>query len=441
MAKTPITALLRIGWDTVGSIVARVVADRLDADRLDRLVMIGVEEISYRRGQRYLTQVCDHRTGAIVWASPGRNAATLQAFFDQLGERGTSIRAVSIDMNGGYEKAIRAGLPGAEICFDPFHVVQLAGRAVEDVRRAEWRTAGKSKTGHGRWVKGLRWSLLKAPERQAVGQLAALHEVGAANKRLYRAFLLKEELRSLYHLPDPALAERHLSAWLAWASRSKIKAFVKLARTLRARRDPPRALQRPHGRPQQQGAAALTPLLRLPRTEAPHRPHLPLLRRGHGRAAVAVKVPLKRPEHQKFQDGGSHHTLYRFSPDDYKDIDKIWKGQHPEDGGELVVEDGPPGRTGEPAGRRATGVRPRVPPRRTGRDRRAADARRPVARDDRDDPCADRPYRTQRQDIAPPAMRPFGSVTARADLRPLDPACLRLTVTGDRRQRPRGTWR
>jgi transposase len=237
MAKTPITVLLRVGWDTVGQIVARVVADRLDSDRLAGLVMIGVDEISYRRGQRYLTQVCDHTTGAIVWAKPGRNAATLQAFFDELGERKTSIRAVSIDMNGSYEKAIRQSVPDAEVCFDPFHVVQLAGRAVDDVRRAEWNAQGKSQTGHGRWVKSVRWSLLKAPERQTVGQLAALHEVEHANQRLYRAFLLKEELRLLYHLPDPALAEKHLTAWLAWASRSKLKPFVKLARTLRARRD------------------------------------------------------------------------------------------------------------------------------------------------------------------------------------------------------------
>ncbi len=237
MAKTPITALLRVGWDTVGAIVERVVAERLDTERLAGLVMIGVDEISYRRGQRYLTQVCDHATGAIVWAKPGRNAQTLQDFFAELGELKNSIRAVSIDMNGGYEKAIRHGLPNAQVCFDPFHVVQLAGRAVDDVRRAEWNTAGKSRTGHGRWVKGVRWSLLKAPENQTAGQLAALHEVEHANQRLYRAFLLKEELRLLYHLEDRSLAEEHLNAWLAWASRSKLKPFVKLARTLRARRD------------------------------------------------------------------------------------------------------------------------------------------------------------------------------------------------------------
>ena len=237
MAKAPIARLLRIGWDTVGAIVTRVVADHLDETRLTGLVMVGCDEISYRRGQRYLTTVCDHASGAIVWARPGRNAPTLQAFFDELGDQRASIRAVSIDMNGSYEKAVRAAVPAAEICFDPFHVVALAGRAVDDVRRAEWNAAGKSKSGDGRWVKSVRWSLLKAPERQTVAQLAALHEVSQVNRRLYRAFLLREELRLLYHLDDPAAAPAHLEAWLAWASRSRLKPFVKLARTLRARRD------------------------------------------------------------------------------------------------------------------------------------------------------------------------------------------------------------
>ena len=121
--------------------------------------------------------------------------------------------------------------------FDPFHVVQLANRAVDDVRRADWREHGKSKTKSGRWIKHARWSLLKAPERQSEAQLARLAEVAATNKRLYRAFLLKEELRLLYDLPDPSKAAEHLAAWLGWASRSKLRPFVKLARTIRKYRD------------------------------------------------------------------------------------------------------------------------------------------------------------------------------------------------------------
>ena len=237
MAFTPITRLLRVGWRTVGAIVERVSAERLDDARLEGLVCIGVDEISYRRHHRYLTTVADHASGAIVWCSPGRNSATLQAFFAELGDRRESIRAVSIDMSGEYQRAIRAAVPDAEICFDPFHVVRLAARAVDRVRRDEWNAHERSHTPHGRWIKSTRWSLLKAPEHQTIRQLATLAEVQRENHRLYRAFLLREELRLLYHLPDPALAPAHLDAWLAWATRSRLKPFVRLARTFKAHRD------------------------------------------------------------------------------------------------------------------------------------------------------------------------------------------------------------
>ena len=236
MAKTPIAGLLRIAWDTVGQIVERVVSEQLDERRLEGLLAIGVDEISYRRHHRYLTSVVDHRAGAIVWCSPGRNSETLRGFFELLGERKRSIKAVSIDMSGGYEKAIREALPAAEVAFDPFHVVRLAQRAVDQVRRDEWNAHERSHTPKGRWIKGTRWSLLKAPAKQSAEQLALLAEVQQANRSLYRAFLLKEELRVLYQLQRPTLASAHLDAWLAWASRSKLEPFVKLARTIRLHR-------------------------------------------------------------------------------------------------------------------------------------------------------------------------------------------------------------
>ena len=119
----------------------------------------------------------------------------------------------------------------------PNHVCRLAARATDQVRRDEWNAHERSHTPTGRWVKGTRWSLLKAPERQTIGQLATLGEVQQANQRLYRAFLLREELRLLYHLDDPRQAPEHLDAWLAWAARSRLRPFVALARTLRAHRN------------------------------------------------------------------------------------------------------------------------------------------------------------------------------------------------------------
>jgi transposase len=103
--------------------------------------------------------------------------------------------------------------------------------------RTEWNEHERSHTPEGRWVKSTRWSLHKAPEHQTIRQLATLADVQHHNRRLYRAFLLREELRLLYHLLDPALAPAHLGAWLAWAACSKLKPVVRLARTLRSHRD------------------------------------------------------------------------------------------------------------------------------------------------------------------------------------------------------------
>ena len=235
MSQTQVTRLMRVGWETVGKILTRVVADMLDRGRLDGLALIGVDEVSYGADHKFLTCVADHETGGIVWATEGRNAASLQAFFDGLTpEQKASIKAVSIDMSAGYEKAIRAeeGVPHAQVCFDPFHVCQLGGKAADQVRREEYNRHGRSASGEGKWIKGTRYSLLKDTAKQTAGQLLKLAEVVTANKRMYRAFLLYGELRYIYRLPKEKAAER-LDAWLAWASRSKLKPFVKLARTIR----------------------------------------------------------------------------------------------------------------------------------------------------------------------------------------------------------------
>jgi transposase len=157
----------------------------------------------------------------------------LQAFFDQLTtKQRASIRAVSIDMSAGYEKAIRASLPDAQIAFDPFHVVALGSKATDQVRRDEYNKHGRSQTGPGKWIKGVRYSLIKDPANQTTKQLARLADVQQTNKPMFRAFLLNGELRYIYRLPKHEAPER-LEKWLAWASRSRLKPFVKFARTIR----------------------------------------------------------------------------------------------------------------------------------------------------------------------------------------------------------------
>ena len=116
-------------------------------------------------------------------------------------------------------------------------MVAAAGLAVDQVRRAEWNSRGKSTTPDGRWIKHARWALVKAPQNLTDRQRLALAQIQQTNQVLYRAYLLKEQLRALYQLESPSHAAEHLDAWLAWASRSQLKPFVRLARTLRSYRD------------------------------------------------------------------------------------------------------------------------------------------------------------------------------------------------------------
>jgi transposase len=82
-SKTAVAELMRIGWETVGNILQRVAAEKLPVGRLDGLALIGVDEVNYGADHKFLTCVANHETGGIVWATEGRNAASLQAFFDE----------------------------------------------------------------------------------------------------------------------------------------------------------------------------------------------------------------------------------------------------------------------------------------------------------------------------------------------------------------------
>ena len=229
--RTQVSRLMGISWETVGSIIERVVARRLDPDRLSGLRRIGVDEFSYRKRHRYLTLVVDHDRRRVVWAGIGRSAKTLGRFFDLLGEEGCRrIELATIDMAGGYIKAIGERLPEAQIVFDRFHVGQLALGALDEVRRSMVRELRGSE---GRAVKGLRYALLKNPWNLSHLEEQRLSEVQRTNQKLYRAYLLKETLADALDQDDYERAKILLRDWLAWASRSRLKPFVRVARTIR----------------------------------------------------------------------------------------------------------------------------------------------------------------------------------------------------------------
>jgi transposase len=233
-SKTAVAELMRIAWRTVGAICQRVATEaRREIDLLADLRRIGIDEISHRTGQRYLTVVVCHDSGRLIWAAAGRDRKTVAAFLDALGEeRCKQLELVSADMAAWVAGPISERCPNAELCLDPFHIVQLATDALDEIRREVWneaRRAGQTQTA--RDLKGARFALWKNPENLTARQQAKLSDIQTTNRRLYRAYLLKEQLRQIYRLP-PTAAIALLDRWLAWARRCRLQPFVKLARTI-----------------------------------------------------------------------------------------------------------------------------------------------------------------------------------------------------------------
>jgi transposase len=237
--KTAVSEMMGISWRTVGNIVKRVVAEKLDPKRLEGLKRIGVDEFSYRKRHRYITTVVDHDKHRIVWAAKGKSSETLDAFFDELGEeRAKQIEIVTIDMSAAFIKSITAKAPQAKIVYDLFHVLKLASDAVDEVRRAKVRQLKESDDPEqAAAIKNSRYSLLKNPWDLSSKEWDKLVSVRKGNKHLYSAYLLKETLAAVFDETSRDDAERELDRWLSWASRSRLKPFVKAARTIRKYKD------------------------------------------------------------------------------------------------------------------------------------------------------------------------------------------------------------
>jgi transposase len=237
--KTTIGRFLRLDWDTVGRICERVAAEELDADRLDGLVTVGVDEVSWKKRHHYLTLVTDHDRKKIVWGRAGKDTATLDEFFAQLGaERAGQLAAVSMDMGPAFAKSVRAHAPQAVIAIDPFHAVKAVTDALDTVRRAVWQQMRATDPAAAHKFKGARWALLKRPDHLTDDQAGTLRKLRRRGGQLWRAYTLREAFRAIFagDLTIDDVAEL-LDRWISKASRSRIDAMIKTAKTIRKHRD------------------------------------------------------------------------------------------------------------------------------------------------------------------------------------------------------------
>jgi len=239
--KSTICQLVRINWRTVGRIIERVSQDELDPQRLEELFDIGIDEVSWRKQHRYLTLVCDHQRRRVVWGTEGAGEKAADEFFEELeAERSAKLRAISMDMGPGYAKSARKEnhAPQATICIDSYHVVALATKALDEVRRDYWnqlRSLGDQQAA--KRFKDARWALLKNPENLTAKQATTYRKLKRAGGEVWRAYTLKEALRGIF---APGLTLDDVTVLIhrftSRATRSRLEPFVRLAQTIRKHR-------------------------------------------------------------------------------------------------------------------------------------------------------------------------------------------------------------
>ena len=303
---------MRIDWQTIGRIIKRVGEEHLaQADRLRELFEISIDEVAWRKGHRYLTLVADHARGCVVWGTEGKGQAAADAFFDELDPppadppahagrpswqpapaimvpfgpcptvpagqgipgawlqdgseiepavfaRASRLTAVSMDMTGGYAKSVLKHAPQATVVIDNYHVVQLATKALDEVRREHWnelRATGDPDTA--KQFKNSRWSLLKNPQDLSDQQAATLAAIKAGGGKTAQYRRRVRRVQAAGEHPGtgrPQLRVEHadVAPWagltvqdvdelldrlLSRLSRCRLPPFIRLGKTIRKHRE------------------------------------------------------------------------------------------------------------------------------------------------------------------------------------------------------------
>lgn len=267
LPRSAVSNYMRIDWETVGNCISRSLHDFEPerSRRLNGLVNIGIDETSYRKGHKYITVIVNHDTNEVVWVAAGHGKSVLEQFYKGLTpEQLSSIKVVTGDGARWITDCVNEFTPDCERCVDPFHVVEWAMDALDEVRKERWRKAyeeanklakenpqkrGRPKSADrvaaaikaardkASEIKDSAYSLGKAPEHLTDRQQVRLDLIQAKDPQLFRAYSLKESLRLLLKIQDVDQAAKELKHWLFWASHSRIPAFKELYKKIKRHKE------------------------------------------------------------------------------------------------------------------------------------------------------------------------------------------------------------
>ena len=222
-----------LNWKTVAGIVRRAVQYGLGKRKRPPVHVIGIDEVSRRKGQVYLTVVYDLERRVLLWVGDDRTEEAVKPFFTKaMGRRRcATLRVVCVDMRAAYANLVEEYARNAQILFDRFHIVKHLNEAVDEVRRSEMRRlVGKEKAE----FKSTRWLLLKNPWNLTTDQQERLSTLVRLNLPIVRAWYLKEAFQLFWDYRQRARARAHLEKWMNSAMRSRLEPLKRFVRMLRS---------------------------------------------------------------------------------------------------------------------------------------------------------------------------------------------------------------
>jgi transposase len=232
MSQKAAAELLRLPASTLSDLLHRLIRRLREGHRIRRLKTIGIDEISYRKGHKYATLVYDLDRSCVVWIGQGKGRAAIDQFFNEAlsDYQKARISTACCDMSQAYIGAIEDHCPNATLVLDRFHIVKALNEAVDEVRKAQWREAAQADR---KALKGLRWLLYRHSSTRTQQDTRNLKALDKHNRRIYRAWRLKEEFEHFWDYKATWAAERFLKRWTKSALLSRLEPMRKFVHTLR----------------------------------------------------------------------------------------------------------------------------------------------------------------------------------------------------------------
>jgi transposase len=236
MTQKAAAEILKMAASTISDVLHRLITRTRAGHKIRGLVTLGVDEISYRKGKKYATIVYDLDRSCVVWVGKGKGRATIDQFFnEQLSAyQKKQITWASCDMSRAYTEGIKHHCPNATLVIDRFHVVKALNEAVDAVRKEEWHALeGDEKKA----IKGLRWLLGMHSRNRSKGQTRMINKLRNSNRRIHRAWVLKDEFEHFWNYSYVGSAENFLKSWMTAALKSRIPSLKKFVSTLKEHRE------------------------------------------------------------------------------------------------------------------------------------------------------------------------------------------------------------